>query len=627
MLRTKSPTKTALALFLSLSIATAFYPAAAYADTDYEAAYNNAQAQAQAAYDDWQDAVADRDAKELAYDQAKADYNAAEAALEPVLQNIYKAHRLLDYKTRKAMDELAKQAWIKDHGNKGVAEYSSDNRSYTITPAECFYNTDSRMQEILTHAADNRSWIGPATTEKIINLYKSGKAWKDIPREAGINVRYGITMSASGTDDSGSLDDYTTRVYTSESYDRLMLSLQYFDEYNAIRKYCKNSKWFEGNETVLVSPYLMIQSAANVPMNFAHNVRAKSGSRQCGQNLGGTPWGEVNDLDKIPNHDGLLHDPCAGLFYSEWYGEEKEPGGHAYNFVIRYTHAGMATGHSMNPLVESTQSWFEQDFAITPDATGYTVSQYRDLINDYVSAELSAYNNAKDSYAQAQDAVAEKKEEKDDALYDYIVAKALASGKKTDYESAAAAEEAAWAAYQDWLNSNGGSSDDSVAPTDPTESDIGDDPAMLDEPETPAPAEQTGKETSSVSITTSDSNATEPQQSPSEEVKPSESEKPVIKLGTPSVRKITVNSKKKTAKISIKAAANANNYTVKIRRTYKLKDKKKVRAVTAWKTYNMKKAGTLTVKKLARKSIYQVKVTAINGTAKKTSSLKKFQIH
>ncbi len=49
MLTIKKTARTVLAIILSLTVAATFYPVTAFADTDYEAAYNNAVAAREAA--------------------------------------------------------------------------------------------------------------------------------------------------------------------------------------------------------------------------------------------------------------------------------------------------------------------------------------------------------------------------------------------------------------------------------------------------------------------------------------------------------------------------------------------------------------------------------------------------
>ena len=144
--------------------------------------------------------------------------------------------------------------------------------------------------------------------------------------------------------------------------------------------------------------------------------------------------------------------------------------------------------------------------------------------------------------------------------------------------------------------------------------------------------------------------------------------KPAPTVGTPSVGKMKVTKKKKTVDIWFNGASHAKYYKVEIRRVYKLKGKKKIAVSSGWKAYNvsspykttwkykkkvsakqarkyqgesnylLKKSGKkyklyqktsvapLTVKKLTRKSVYQVRITAYNGSAHKTSSIGTFTI-
>ena len=245
MLQIRNITRTILASMLAVMVAVSFYPATAFADTDYEAAYNQAKANTQAAYDAWQTAVNDANNLLPAVDEAEAAKTAAEDAVEPAKQAMDKAHRILDYKTRQAMDTLAQQAWSKDYG--------------TSRPhAEWYYNTDARINALLSNTYGCGS---NANTE--LNYFRNN----NVP--AANYLKYGITKSATGADDSNSADALTKYVYYNESYDMLMLTLDYFNEHNAIRN--RNTKQIDTLKdmtTDLVSPYLMVQAA--VECSYKH---------------------------------------------------------------------------------------------------------------------------------------------------------------------------------------------------------------------------------------------------------------------------------------------------------------------------------------------------------------------
>lgn len=444
MLQTRKITRTILASMLAVMVAVSFYPATAFADTDYEAAYNQAKANTQAAYDAWQTAVNDANNLLPAVNDAEAAKAAAENAVGPAKQEMDKAHRLLDYKTRQAMDTLAQQAWNKDYGT-------------TISNANWYYNTDARMQAILYDAYGKVSWHNGGRKE--IEKFKANT----VPQN---NVpKYGITTTNAGNDDTNSLNSYAKYVYYNETYDRLMLALDYFNEHNSIRNYYKNDSYFEGNINTFVSPYLMVQSAVNAPINnISHSIIASSGAHNCVQTLAST-WGDVNS---VPNHNG--DDPFSGLFYSE----RASAGGHYQAILMKQTHAGMACSWT------STGRVFEQDIINTPNATGYTVDAYRNMINNYVAKELTAYNNAVNAYDQANENVTSTADAYDAAYAVWWKADRDAQKKQQAYSDAQAAEQSAYNDYMNWLNNqNNNSNDGNETPSQPT----------VPEPTEPTPTE------------------------------------------------------------------------------------------------------------------------------------------
>ena len=78
MLQIRNITRTILASMLAVMVAVSFYPATAFADTDYEAAYNQAKANTQAAYTEWQNALTNVDTTYSAYQTAKTNNDATE---------------------------------------------------------------------------------------------------------------------------------------------------------------------------------------------------------------------------------------------------------------------------------------------------------------------------------------------------------------------------------------------------------------------------------------------------------------------------------------------------------------------------------------------------------------------
>ena len=429
--RTKSAI-TILASILALMVAVSFYPATAFADTDYEAAYNQAKANTQAAYDAWQTAKSTADNLVAAVNEAAAAKAAAEDAVEPAKQEMDKAHRLLDYKTRQAMDTFAQQAWNRDYGS-------------TISNANWYCNTDARMQAILYDAYGNVSWHGGAKVE--IEKFKANSEASHQRIDTGLP--YGITTSTSGEDNTESLNLYQKYVYLNESYENLMLTLDYFDEHNAIRNYYKTDTNFDGPTNILVSPYLLIQSATNAPINkYSHSIIAMSGKKQCSQNLVSI-WGNTNTP---PTYDS--NDPFGPLFYNE----RNTEGGHYINIICKHTHAGMACSWN------TSGKTFEQDFANTPNATGYTVEEYRAAINNYAAAELTAYNNATVAYEQAEANVVSSGDAYDAAYAAWWQADRNAQKKEQAYKDAQTAEQEAYNAYKNWLDNQ---NDEPTQPEDP----------------------------------------------------------------------------------------------------------------------------------------------------------------
>ena len=433
MLQIRNITRTILASMLAVTVAATFYPTTAFADTDYEAAYNQAKANTQAAYTEWQNALANVDTTYSAWQTAKTNYQTAYDQIAVKKTDMDKKHRILDYATRNAMDYLAQQAWNNDYGT-------------SIAHSDWYYNTDARINALLS----NTYGCGAnANTE--INYFKNN----NVP--AANYLKYGITKSATGTDDSNSADALTKYVYYNESYDMLMLTLDYFEETNILRSNSTNDPDFEGPATLLVSPYLMVQSAVNAPINRGHSIPDMSGANQCAQNLA-SYWGDVNAV-KIGKYDSTSKDPLMGLFY----GEQASRGNHYLNIIAKRTHAGMACSWTR------TGRNFEQDFAITPNATGYSVSTYRSKINNLVGSELSAYNNAVTAYNNAVNTADDYADIRDDALDDYTDAQSLASQKETAYNNAVAAEQSAYDDYMNWLNNqNNNSNDGNETPSQPT---------------------------------------------------------------------------------------------------------------------------------------------------------------
>lgn len=262
MSRIKKTTRTVLAELLSLTVAATFYPVTAFAGTDYEAAYNQAQANTQAAYTDWQNAIADENAKKTAYTQATADYNAAVNAVEPAYQDMLKKQRLLDYATRQKVESMSVTDYKKDFPSDSHTErYKKQDRiNYNVSDNCQFYNTNSngatpaKLKAIQAHlnsktSSDNTQWNTP------------GKYWRANNPNNKKACPQGFTTSTSGTDDTTSLTLYQKYVYYNQSYKTIMLDLDYITESNQIRQK-------EGKSTLRISSYLMLQSTVNAPMNI-----------------------------------------------------------------------------------------------------------------------------------------------------------------------------------------------------------------------------------------------------------------------------------------------------------------------------------------------------------------------
>lgn len=457
MLQIRNITRTILASMLAVMVAVSFYPATAFADTDYEAAYNQAKANTQAAYTEWQTALANVDTTYSAWQTAKANYETAKATVTEKKNDMDKKHRILDYATRNAIDYYAEQAWKTDYGT-------------SITNSNWYYDTESRMQAILYNAYGNVSWHSGATTQ--INRFKTGSA-SDHNR-ANNWLTYGVTTSASGEDNTSSLDLYSKYVYFNESYDMLMLSLDYFNEHNYIRNNNQNNPNFAGTVNTLVSPYLMMQAMVNAPINNnSHSIRATSGANDCSQNIA-SRWGEVN----TSSTNLKTNDPFTGLFYGEMNATDQ---GHFLNILKIQTHAGMACSWN------TTGKTFEQDIINSPGKTGYAVETYRGMINSRVSSELSAYNNAVNAYENAVDTAEDYADIRDDALDDYTDAQALASQKEIAYNNALTAENEAYQTWQNWLaNQNqGGNTDPGTNPGTEPGTGSGDSPDPGTTPDPP----------------------------------------------------------------------------------------------------------------------------------------------
>lgn len=450
MLQIRNITRTILASMLAVMVAVSFYPATAFADTDYEAAYNQAKANTQAAYTEWQNALTNVDTTYSAYQTAKANYETAKANIEPAFQDMLKKHRILDYATRNAMDSLAYQAWNADFGTTNINKYA---------------NTDGRINAILNEKIDMKV-ANQTLRDKYASAPKSNIAPTSNDNINSIWMAQGFTTSASGSNDTINLDLYTKYVYYAESYNMLMLTLDYFDELNSLREMRKNIIG-TNNVQVLVSPYLMVQAAANSPINSTHATMAKVGTKQCGQNLAFT-HGDVDGLRKTNNSD-----PYQVLFWAE----ETSNGSHYQQIIEPNVNlAGMACGLTIGKQV------FEQDLTYA-NATGYTVSQYRNAINNRVGSELSAYRNAVTAYENAVDTAEDYADIRDDALDDYTDAQSLAGQKETAYNNAVAAEEEAYQAWQEWLANQNNNNEPSNPPSGETP-DPGNNPGTGDDPGT-----------------------------------------------------------------------------------------------------------------------------------------------
>lgn len=458
MSRIKRTTRTVLAVLLSLTVAATFYPATAFAGTDYEAAYNQAHEQAQTAYTDWQNAVNDAAAKKSIYDQAVADYNAAVNAVEPTYQEMLKKQRILDFKTREAIEYYAKQAWSADWGNTsnmGRCTDTEDRINYLLSKS--YSGNLNTLKNYLNSktSTENNKWNTP------------GQYWRADNPNTKKKLPQGITTTTSGNDDTASLTLFEKYVYFNQSYDILMLNLDYFDEMNQLRG-------MEGKSPLMVSPYLMLQSTVNAPLNkYGHNVLANMNQydSSCGQNLASC-WGEVGALN---GYNSTIKDPYMGLFWAE-----KPTEGSHYLIIIgtagNSTHAGMAcspTASGSGVPSGNFSEVFEQDFAKMSGKTGPSVATYRNNINSYVSQQLNNYNSAKTAYNNANKNVETKNTAKKNALNDYANANALASTKKTAYDNAVAAEQAAYDAWQNATNSGGGNEGGNEEPTNPVTPDPG----------------------------------------------------------------------------------------------------------------------------------------------------------
>ena len=450
MLQTQKTARTILAGLLAVVVFVSFYPAAAFAGTDYEAAYNQAkaiyqqkQAETASAYTAWQNAVTTRDNLRPAYDQAKAAAQAAQDAIEPAQKEVDRRHRILDYATRNAMNDLSVQAYTEE-----CSQYASSAKIKEMA------DTDTRIANYTQTKTSHKDY------SKLMQSARSVSS-----------CRYGVTLSSSGNDDTDSVNWYQYCVYMGESYDTLMLTLEYFDENNQFRK--KYESFMRSDEMrengvgysasrplarvdVLVSPYLMVQAATNAPWNKGgHNALASYSypGASAAQNLA-YRWGDV-DAFASGQYTYPSSDPFHGLFYAEEKNFNKEGWdsngiGHYLNILGNNTHGGMACTYGGTSV-------FEQDFIYSNKATGYTVSQYRNMIDSKVSGELSAYNRAANAYEQAVADAEAAGDAADDAFDTYWEAKYAAENAKTAYDNAVTAEQNAKSAmdqaYQNWINS------------------------------------------------------------------------------------------------------------------------------------------------------------------------------
>ncbi|MBQ1406627.1 MAG: hypothetical protein IIY88_00700, partial [Eubacterium sp.] len=432
MLQITRAARSVAAGVLAVMVAVTACPVSAFADRDYEAAYNRAktvyeqkQAETATAYSAWQAALTKSDRLKTEYDKAKAAAVAAQNSIDSAHLEVDRRHRILDYAARNAMNDLSVQAYT----------------------AECSKNAGpDKIKEM----AD--------TNTRIANLSQSKTSNKDysklmMPAKSVSSCHYGVTLSSAGTDDTDSVNWYQYCVYMGESYDRLMLTLEYFDENNRFRK--KYESFMRSDEMrengmgyseirplarvdVLVSPYLMVQAATNAPWNRGgHHALAYHGypGSSAAQNLAST-WGDV-DAFANGKYTFPSKDPFHGLFYAEEI-EFKKNGwdssgiGHYLNILGNNTHGGMACTYGGTSV-------FEQDFIYSNKATGYTVSQYRSMINNRVSSELSAYNNAANAYEQAVTDAETAKDNSDAAFDTYWDAKYDADGAETTYKNAVTA--------------------------------------------------------------------------------------------------------------------------------------------------------------------------------------------
>lgn len=449
-------------ILISIAIVATFMPIVSFGATDYAAIYEQKKAETQTAYQNWQNAVENEKIAYEAYKTAENNWNKSKETANTKLKDRLKKKRLLDLATRNAVQSMAEDAWKKDFPTLAneTWNYKYQDRISAILAEDDskVYTKPPQFIPQVVHDQFLEQLAKPVIENDIFNSDNVNYNNYNSYQERGCNYSHGITTSLNGDDNSFELNQYTAAVYLNLSYDSIMRSLNAIDELNSTRYKYKNDFYdhIYDNDTesrkdsqtttlkLKVSPYMMLQSAVNLPRNNVdHMIDCYVSRETFSQNLGS--W--------IPG-DYI----SEGIVISE----KSNNGGHYRNVVGPWTCVGISTGfggfnifgidYSTGKRYNKTQTVFEQDFANIPNGTGYTTEEYKEKLNNRVSNEKGKFSTANLAFNIAANTEKEKGQLYSSKMYDWAEAKTTTDNTKAAYDNAVVAEEKARVDYENWQN-------------------------------------------------------------------------------------------------------------------------------------------------------------------------------
>lgn len=457
-------------ILISIAIVATFMPIVSFGATDYAAIYEQKKAETQTAYQNWQNAIANEKTACEAYKTAENDWNKSKETANTKLKDRLKKKRLLDFATRNAVQDMAEEAWKKDFPTLAneTWNYRYQDRIYAILAEDDskVYTKASQYIPQIVHDQFLEQLSKPVTENDIFNSKNVNYTNYNSYQERDCNYSHGITISPDGDDDSFELNQYTAAAYLNLSYDSIMRGLDAVDELNSTRyKYkndvynhiCDNDTGFRKDSqtaklSLKVSPYMMLQSAVNLPKNDGdHMINCNVSRETFSQNLGSWMPGRNISEDFI-----ILEKPSNG--------------GHYRAVVGPWTHVGISTGfggfnifgidYSTGKRYNKTQTAFEQDFANITNGTGYTTEEYKTELNNRVSTEKRNFSTANLAFTMAANNEKSKGQLYSSKLLDWAEAKTATNNAKMAYDNAVVAEEKARTDYENWQNNQDPGNDD-----------------------------------------------------------------------------------------------------------------------------------------------------------------------